>query len=178
MGYYNPPGADGSTFVGKMEEYFKTSFELADAQSPEIDFSSYGHFMIIHAGSDWQHDINGDTPSDIPSFFIRVGPGKEAIVDNGTFLVQHACNVPSTISQDFYTQTASNGDEYYGGYGALNAVLAHEFGHSLGMVDLYNVQTFRPMVGVFDIMDSGGSVRFIDLVTKGQVEGSLPIITE
>ena len=176
MGYYNPPGADGSTFVGKMEEYFKTSFELADAQSPEIDFSSYGHFMIIHAGSDWQHDINGDTPSDIPSFFIRVGPGKEAIVDNGTFLVQHACNVPSTISQDFYTQTASNGDEYYGGYGALNAVLAHEFGHSLGMVDLYNVQTFRPMVGVFDIMDSGGSGIFIDQETNAMVEGGLPIL--
>ena len=40
MGYYNPPGADGSTFVGKMEEYFKPHSNLPMPQSPEIDFSS------------------------------------------------------------------------------------------------------------------------------------------
>jgi hypothetical protein len=32
--------------------------------------------MIIHAGSDWQHDRMGDSPVDIPSFFIRVGKEK------------------------------------------------------------------------------------------------------
>jgi len=89
MGYYNPPDATNEEFVSKMEEYFKESFETADRESPEIVFSDYAHFMIIHAGSDWQHDVNADTPSDIPSFFIRVGDGKEAIVDEHTWVKIH-----------------------------------------------------------------------------------------
>lgn len=176
MAWYNPPNSGGDLFVARMEKYFKDAFEIADSLSPEIDFSQYGHFMIIHAGSDWQHDTAGDTPSDIPSFFIRVGEGKEAFVDGGAVLIDHACNVPSTISQDFYTQTS--GDQtFHGGYGALNAVLAHEFGHSVGAVDLYNVYTWQPMVGVFDIMDSGGSGILVDVLDDGSyvmLEGGLP----
>jgi M6 family metalloprotease-like protein len=178
MGYYNPPGASSELFVNRMEEYFKTAFEIADHDDPEIDFSAYGNYMIIHAGSDWQHDIAGDTPSDIPSFFIRVGSGKEAVVDNGSVSIEHACNVPSTIAQDF-TVTESSRGSVHSGYGALNAVLVHEFGHSLGMVDLYDVYSYRPMVGMFDIMDSGGSGILVDSLPNGDlvfVEGALPAL--
>lgn len=179
MGYYNPPSAGSELFVSRMEEYFRAAFELADSSTPQIDFSQYEHFMIIHAGSDWQHDIQGDTPSDIPSFYITVGASKEAHVDGGAVLINNACNVPSTISQDFYTQTDTTNTSYHGGYGALNAVLAHEFGHSVGMADLYNVKNFRPMVGVFDIMDSGGSGVMVDSIGVAQyvmVEGVLPVL--
>jgi len=176
MSYYNPAGATSSLFVARIEEYFKTAFELADSLDPEIDFSLYSHFMIIHAGSDWQHDYFGDTPSDLPSFFIRVAPGKEAVVDNGNVLISNACNVPSTISQDFDTYE-SGGDIYYTGYGALNGVMAHEFGHSMGLVDLYNVYNYQPMVGQFDIMDSGGSGITEDGNNPGVlVEGQLPAL--
>lgn len=178
MGYYNPPGASSELFVSRMEEYFKTAFETADSIDEEIDFASYGHYMIIHSGSDWQHDIMGDTPSDLPSFFIKVGDGKEAVVDNGTVLISHSCNVPETISQDFY-ENEENGTIIHSGFGALNAVIAHEFGHSLGMVDLYNVYNSSPMVGVFDIMDSGGSGILIDELDNGDlvyVEGALPTL--
>lgn len=178
MSYYNPPNAGSELFVSRMEEYFKTAFETADADDPQINFSDYAHYMIIHAGSDWQHDILGDSPSDIPSFFIRVGEGKEAIVDNGTTTISHACNVPSTISQDFGIYTEGD-TQYHTGYGALNAVIAHEFGHSLGLVDLYNVYNFRTMVGSFDIMDSGGNGVLIDQAEDGSyvfVEGVLPAL--
>jgi len=178
MGYYNPVGASSELFLSRMEEYFKSAFELADTDDPKIDFSTYTHYMIIHAGSDWQHDINGDTPSDIPSFYINVVAGKEAVVDNGTVLISHACNVPATISQDF-TITESDGVNVHSGYGALNAVIAHEFGHSLGMVDLYDVYSYRPMVGMFDIMDSGGSGVLVDTLPGGDlvfVEGVLPTL--
>jgi len=178
MAYYMPSAAGSELFVSRMEEYFKTAFETADQQDPEIDFASYGHYMIIHAGSDWQHDIMGDTPSDLPSFYIRVGEGKEAIVDGGSTHIYNACNVPSTISQDFYTDESGDTPVHMG-YGALNAVLAHEFGHSLGFVDLYNVSNYSPAVGSFDIMDSGGSGMMLDVLPNDEliaVEGLLPTL--
>ncbi|MEA1973329.1 MAG: hypothetical protein U9N34_08570, partial [Candidatus Cloacimonadota bacterium] len=141
MGYYNPVGASQELMISRFEEYFTNVFEEADKDS-SITFSDYSHYMIVHAGSEYQHDVYGDTPSDIPSFFIRVGDGKEVIVDDG-YSISYACNIPETISQD-------------GNYGVINAVAAHEFGHSLGFADLYNTFNNRPMVGVFDIMDSGG----------------------
>jgi M6 family metalloprotease-like protein len=178
MGYYNPPGISSTQFVQNMEEYFKDAFETADEDDPGLDFGSYGHYMIIHAGSDWQHDILGDSPSDLPSFFIRVGDGKQVVVDNGTTEIFTACNVPATISQDF-TISQEDGYSIHSGYGALNSVLFHEFGHSLGLVDLYNVRNFYPMVGAFDIMDSGGAGVLVDELDNGDlvlVEGALPAL--
>jgi M6 family metalloprotease-like protein len=178
MSYYNPPNVSSYEFVSKMEEYFKEAFETADRDDPQINFGDYAHYMIIHAGSDWQHDVLGDSPVDIPSFFIRVGEGKQAIVDDGTVEIYHASNVPATISQDFRTQEV-DGVTIHSGYGALNSVLFHEFGHSLGLVDLYNVQNFRPMVGAFDIMDSGGAGILVDELENEDlvyVEGILPAL--
>ena len=176
MSYYNPVGAGSSLFVSRTEEYFREAFELADYDDPTIDFSAYGHFMIVHAGSDWQHDVFGDSPSDLPSFYIKVSEGKEAVVDDGNVLINQACNVPSTISQDFDFYD-SGGTTYYTGYGALNGVMAHEFGHSLGAVDLYNTYNSTPMVGMFDIMDSGGSGVTEDSSVPGVlVEGELPCL--
>lgn len=178
MAYYNPQNVSSAIFVSKMEEYFKEAFETADRDDPQINFGEYAHFMIIHAGSDWQHDVLGDSPVDIPSFFIRVGEGKQAVVNNGTVEIFHASNVPATISQDFRSQVV-DGVTVHSGYGALNSVLFHEFGHSLGLVDLYNVQNFRPMVGAFDIMDSGGAGVLVDELPNGDlvyVEGILPAL--
>lgn len=178
MAYYNPVGASGAEFVAKMEEYFTTAFQTADQDDPEIDFSAYQHYMIIHAGSDWQHDVLGDTPVDLPSFFIRVPEEKKVMVDDGQTAIYHACNVPATISQDFKV-TSINGTNVHSGYGALNSVMFHEFGHSLGLVDLYNVRNFYPMVGAFDIMDSGGAGVLVDELDNGDlvyVEGILPAL--
>lgn len=165
MAYYNPGMHDQELFVERVEEYFRDAFLAAD-ESGEIDFSQYGHYMFIHAGSDWQHDIYGDTPHDIPSFFVRVGEGKEVYVNNGTYPVASAANVPETISQD-------------GRYGLINAVMAHEFGHSLGFVDLYNVNNFYPGVGYWDLMDSGGTGRLVMQGYDGElyaIEGGLPTL--
>jgi hypothetical protein len=59
---------------------------------------------------------------------------------------------------------------------AINAVLAHEFGHQLGLIDLYNTQTFLTQVGDFALMDNNGmsvGVQFPDI--RATVGGTLPI---
>ena len=159
MAYYHPVGASDDLMISRFEEYFTDCFTIAD-EDENIDFSQYEHFMFIHAGSDWQHDIFGDTPSDIPSFFIQVGDGKEVYVTDGSdsteVIIDHASNVPEMITQDIEIYTDGSYSEIYN-YGVINAVMAHEFGHSLGFVDLYNTRNFSPAVGYWDIMDSGGS---------------------
>ncbi len=176
MAYYNPPGADVDLMISRFEEYFQDSFTIADADE-NIDFSQYDHYMFIHAGADWQHDILGDTPADIPSFFIRVGTGKEVIVDD--IAINHACNVPEMITQDIHPEPDGS-ITIYSNYGVVNAVFAHEFGHSIGFVDLYNTRNFTPQVGVFDIMDSGGNAGLLVVSDENDnlyyFEGSMPIL--
>ena len=155
MSYYYPIGANSELMIERFEQYFLDCFNKAD-EDENIDFSQYEHFMFVHAGSDWQHDVLGDSPSDLPSFYIVVGDGKEAIVDNGTVTINHACNIPETITQDIDPEPDEDPTHFYN-YGVINAVMVHEFGHSLGFVDLYNTRSYTPEVGYFDIMDSGGS---------------------
>jgi M6 family metalloprotease-like protein len=156
LSYYHP--TDSNLFIQRIEQYFKDAWETADADEDRPpSFADYAHFMIIHAGSSWQQDVFGDSPHDLPSFFIHVADGKEAVVDGGQTLIKHCANVPETISQDIREFTLVDGRKLVVGYGAVNGVFVHEFGHSLGFPDLYNTLNGWTAVGMFDIMDSGGS---------------------
>lgn len=177
MAYYNP--VERELFIERIEQYFKDVFETADQDDDRPDsFGAYGHYMIIHAGSDYQHDVMGDTFHDIPSFFINIATGKEVYVDNGQTAIKTAANVPEMITQDI--REHFDGEDYiYYGYGSVNSVFVHEFGHSLGFVDLYNTLNNRPVVGMFDIMDSGGSGYLVDRCQAGHyyaIEGALPAL--
>ena len=155
-------GAPDSTLAGKVEmliRFFHDSFNLADSFSvlgdPQIygiDFSQYDCFVIFHAGSDLQSDLGefgNPTPGDLFTGFIALS---HSVVDdtlrsdtvwvNGdTFPITEGIFMPETRSQDNQV-------------GALNAEFAHEFGHQLGLVDLYNTQTFLTQVGDFSLMDN------------------------
>jgi len=154
MSYYNP--REAHLFTQRTEEYFAEVFATVDADTDRPDnFSVYGHYMIIHAGSDYQHDVMGDSFYDLPSYYLEIGTGKEVLVhneDGTTHTITHTANVPETITQDVYYRW-----DVWFGYGLVNAVYAHEFGHSLGFADLYNTLSGYPSVGMFDIMDSGGN---------------------
>ncbi|MCD6101552.1 MAG: hypothetical protein J7J77_00650, partial [Candidatus Cloacimonetes bacterium] len=183
MAYYNPDTEDWNLKTERFTEYFKDAITSADTtsfpQTPDINFSEYNHIMLIHAGSDWQHDVFWDTPCDLPSFFISLEDDSIAVTNSAgdTTYIKEAANVPETISQDFYKS-----GHYQFGFGAPIAEMVHEFGHSLGFVDLYNTNNMYPAVGYWDIMDSGGmtAVISIDTIVSPQdtivIEGALPIL--
>ncbi|MDZ4722984.1 MAG: FG-GAP-like repeat-containing protein [candidate division Zixibacteria bacterium] len=154
--------------VEGLEQYFVDCIHAADSAHikrpghPNINFSRYDAFFLFHAGSDRQNDIGfPETCNDLFTGFIRFGGAVP--VDNGTFGVSTALMMPETASQDNRAT-------------ALNAVLAHEFGHQLGLPDLYSTSGFLSQLGDFELMDNNGFGTGIDFgFPVGNVFGAIPI---
>lgn len=167
MNYY---GKCDSVVVG-LERYFVDAIQLADTVHtidplhPNIDFSEYNAAILFHAGSDRQNDIGfPPTCSDLFTGFIKFGDS--IAVNNDSGYVRTALMMPETASQDNRAT-------------ALNAVLAHEFGHQLGLVDLYRTDNFLSQLGDFSLMDNNGFSTGIDYgFTVGQVFGAIPVFPD
>ncbi len=151
-------------------EFFTDAWKLVDQLTPSIDFSQYQSFVIFHAGSDQQSNLSfspTNTPNDLFTGFIIMGD--PVPVDGGTFSIEEGLIMPETVSQDTRI-------------GALNAVMAHEFGHQLGLVDLYKTYdvrtgqfTFTTQVGDFSLMDNNATDVGVDLGFRGPAFGTLPV---
>lgn len=116
---------------------------LADAD-PDILFASYDAVILFHAGSDRQHDFSPVTPTPCDLFTAYVRLLDSAIfipVDNGTSFVSDGVILPETATQD------NRGS-------GLNGIVAHEFGHALGLPDIYSTRTGFTQVGNFSLMDN------------------------
>ena len=119
------------------------------------DNSPFTYIIFVHAGSDWQSDINGDSPNDIPTFFVTLGEPVDLIGSSagGKPGQMSECSViPETTNQDGYP-------------GSIAAAFYHEFGHALGLVDIYSTYSGLPSVGIWDLMDSGTNLP----VTMGTI---------
>jgi M6 family metalloprotease-like protein len=143
------PGTTELWTVERLVALFRDGVVAADqglaSQGYPVRIGDYDAIILAHAGSNLQSDVDYDTPNDIPSFFARLGDDDRFTVDGGQTIIEDGSVIPESASQD-------------GFLGGIAAVLFHEFGHQLGLPDLYNIYTNNPTVGVWDIMDSGGLV--------------------
>ena len=162
------PGTTDLWTVERLVAIFRDGVLAADqalaSEGYPVRLGDYDAIVIAHAGANLQSDIDFDTPNDIPSFFARLGDEDQFTVDGGETLILDGSVVPESASQD-------------GFLGGITAVLFHEFGHQLGLPDLYNIYTNNPTVGVWDIMDSGGLVGAYIEDDEGEIhyaEGFLP----
>jgi M6 family metalloprotease-like protein len=169
MAYYGAPDSSLSGKVEMLRQFFHDSFNLVDSLSRygdssiyRIDFNNkkYDSFVIFHAGADQQGDLGAlvaPTPGDLFTGFIVLG---DTVYVEGDSITEGLI-MPETESQDNRVT-------------ALNAVFAHEFGHQLGLVDLYNSQTFMTQVGDFSLMDNNFADVGVDVGMGVFVTGVLP----
>ncbi len=170
MAHYGAPDSSLSYKVEMLRQFFHDSFDLADSfsvyEDPQIygiDFSQYDCFVIFHAGSDLQSDLGelvNPTPGDLFTGYIRLGD--TVWVDGDTFPITDGIFMPETRSQDNRV-------------GALNGEFAHEFGHQLGLPDLYNSVNFMTQVGDFALMDNNAQNVGVDVGYGVFVNGVLPV---
>ncbi len=159
------PGTGGLWTLEDLERLVQDMIVAAD-QGTQADHAAnladydddnpFTYIIFVHAGSDWQSDINGDSPNDIPTFFVTLGsPQPLTSSDSGTSatgMLSECSIIPETASQDGYP-------------GSIAAAFYHEFGHALGLVDVYNTEAQTPNAGIWDLMDSGTNLG----VTIGSV---------
>jgi M6 family metalloprotease-like protein len=170
MVHYGAPDSSLGVKVEMLRQFFHDSFNLADSLSVYedplvygIDFAKYDCFVIFHAGSDLQSDLGSlvnPTPGDLFTGYIRLGD--TVWVNGGTFPITDGMFMPETKSQDNRVS-------------ALNGVMAHEFGHQLGLVDIYNSQNFMTQVGDFALMDNNAQNVGVDVGYGVYVSGVLPV---
>jgi M6 family metalloprotease-like protein len=163
------PGSGGFWTVALLERLVQDMILVTDdgtltdgsANLADYDFDNPDtHVIFAHAGADlqsnlvWEPGLEGYSPNDIPTFFVTLGDS--AVVDlesidstTGEPGRMTECSViPETTSQD-------------GLVGAITAALVHEFGHALGLPDLYSTTTGLPAVGYWGIMDSGTNLASV-----------------
>jgi len=124
-------------------------YDSVTAADTEIDFNLYDAVLIVHAGAGQEADA-GDTPNDIWSLYYRdscITPdatGTNCLTADGVSITE-AIIMPQTDSQDGLTVNPVG-------------VYLHEFGHWLGLPDLYCTEgpaCQTDGVGDWSLMDSG-----------------------
>jgi M6 family metalloprotease-like protein len=163
------PGSEGFWSIESLERLVRDMMVKADQETAADgsanlaeydDNDPFTYIIFVHAGSDWQSDINGDSPNDIPTFFVTLGEPQDLPSSGGS--LSECSIIPETTNQDGYP-------------GSIAAAFYHEFGHALGLVDIYNTASGLPQVGIWDLMDSGTNLP----VTLGQEEddGTISFVT-
>ncbi len=164
------PGAGGFWTLEGLESLIRDMMVAADegtAADATVNLADYDdddpftYIIFVHAGSDWQSDVAADSPNDVPTFFVTLG---DPVALDG---VDSETGDPGRLSECSVIPETTNQD---GWFGSIAAGLYHEFGHALGLVDIYDSWTGLPRVGFWDLMDAGTNV----IVPVGFLDPSAP----
>jgi len=156
MAYYG----DDARFQQRVVELVRDVVLAADST---VDFRPYNSIVIFHAGRGQEADVLNDSQQQLWSAFVTKEDFKTVLPDTtggnavgvqtndqvspGVFrYVQEAVELPESESQDSYV------------FG-MTGVVCHEFGHQLGLPDLYDTNGGEggdsQGLGAWDIMATG-----------------------
>jgi M6 family metalloprotease-like protein len=153
MAYYG----DDDRFQERLVFMVRDLVQLADST---IDFRPYQSLVIFHAGHGQEADVRDDSRDQIWSAFVTKEDFKTILPDStgavgirtndpvgpGFAYVSEAVELPELESQDDYS------------FG-MTGVVCHEFGHQLGLPDLYDTNGAEggasQGVGSWDVMGTG-----------------------
>jgi len=122
--------------------FFKLLRDAVEVADYDADFSNFDQIIVFHAGAPWQTD-RGDSPYDI---VCAQGSGMHELF--GSYLVADGDTIDSGV-----LMPETNFQDSVPAY--LQGTLCHEFGHSLGLFDFYDV-TYETMgMGAWALMGSG-----------------------
>ena len=147
MSYYGGSGEDSFTLKQLIAEIFNASQISTSKNQTDpakyIDYDKYDAILLIHAGAGQEGDIanggTGDTPDDIWS----VGFNDANLVLASGKKIDSVLIAPETEVQDGNAENSPLG------------VTCHEFGHLLGLADLYDTDNSSLGVGGWDLMGYG-----------------------
>ncbi len=165
ISHYGRERDGDSGLVFGLREFIHDAATAASAD-PALRFADYDAVIIFHAGTSRQFDVLNNTPNDLFSVFIK--RDDPVILRNGADTLGEAIILPETVSQD-------------GRIAVLNGVLAHEFGHQLGLVDLYSTFNFATQVGNFSLMDNNANDVGVETEVNGQrriLFGAVPVFPD
>lgn len=150
MEYYSPNTTD-EELDRRLAELFRDAWQLADQQD-NIPFENYDSFIIFHAGvgADISFDLE-ITPNNIPSVFLSFSDLKNALGANDpnyagisvtSYSIRDGLILPETQNQQGYDI-------------GLLGTMTLQFGHQIGLPNLYDTETGHTGIGVFGMMDQG-----------------------
>ena len=143
------PWTFSETIYDEALRMFRDMFFAADSQSTRrgdrIPWDGYDRFFLIHAGSDLQNDVYGDSPEDLPSFTITTADS-EAVIFPDSLRTGPSIGPPSCPSWGRRTATTAR---------STASSCTSRATTCSASADLYNIDTGFPVVGYWSLMDSG-----------------------
>lgn len=116
---------------------------IKEAEIAGLDFTPYDCVIIFHAGSMWQTDMLYDSPFDLPAVYIS---GADIV-----FGEPIKAGSREYIDGIIYSETGNQDN----GIAYIQGGLVHEFGHQLGLYDLYDTSGRTMGMGGWALMGTG-----------------------